>query len=159
FFAGVEQRDLAAVMQLPLQLFGAQPLHVARHCPPPALRGLAVHVVSWNILLDCGGTVDEGSDDMNEGLQDHSHSGHSRWGTNDQLGEAILLTLERRLSALRSIQTGALYDLSHEISPKAPFLLPNQTPFLQSIWASWRDSIRRRRLAGATNDAGSNVER
>lgn len=91
---------------------------------------------------------------MNEILQDHS-----RWGRDDQLGAGNLLTPERRLSALRSIQTGALYDLSHEISPKAPFLMPNQTPFLQSIWASWRDSIRRRRAAGATNDAGSNVER
>lgn len=84
---------------------------------------------------------------------------HSRWGPGDQLGAGNLLTPERRLSALRSIQTGALYDLSHEISPKAPFLMPNQTPFLQSIWASWRDSIKRRRAAGATNDAGSNVER
>lgn len=91
---------------------------------------------------------------MNEVLNDHS-----RWGGDDQLGAGNLLTLERRLSALRSIQTGALYDLSHEISPKAPYLMPNQTPFLQSIWASWRDSIRRRRAAGATNDAGSNVER
>ncbi|MFO1087414.1 MAG: cyclase family protein [Reyranellaceae bacterium] len=91
---------------------------------------------------------------MNEVL-----NGHSRWGRDDQLGAGNLLTPERRLSALRSIQTGALYDLSHEISPKAPFLMPNQTPFLQSIWASWRDSIKRRRLAGATNDAGSNVER
>ena len=91
---------------------------------------------------------------MNEVLKDHS-----RWGRDDQLGAGNLLTPERRLSALRSIQTGALYDLSHEISPKAPFLMPNQTPFLQSIWASWRDSIRRRRAAGATNDAGSNVER
>ena len=67
---------------------------------------------------------------------------HSRWGPGDQLGAGNLLTPERRLSALRSIQTGALYDLSHEISPKAPFLMPNQTPFLQSIWASWRDSIK-----------------
>lgn len=91
---------------------------------------------------------------MNEVL-----NGHSRWGRDDQLGAGNLLTPERRLSALRSIQTGALYDLSHEISPKAPFLMPNQTPFLQSIWASWRDLIKRRRLAGATNDAGSNVER
>ena len=91
---------------------------------------------------------------MNEVLNDHS-----RWGRDDQLGAGNLLTPERRLSALRSIQTGALYDLSHEISPKAPYLMPNQTPFLQSIWASWRDSIRRRRAAGATNDAGSNVER
>jgi kynurenine formamidase len=105
-------------------------------------------------LLDCDAAVDERSDDMNEILDDHS-----RWGRDDQLGAGNLLTPERRLSALRSIQTGALYDLSHEISPKAPFLMPNQTPFLQSIWASWRDSIRRRRAAGATNDAGSNVER
>ena len=52
---------------------------------------------------------------MNEILNDHS-----RWGRGDQLGAGNLLTPERRLSALRSIQTGALYDLSHEISPKAP---------------------------------------
>ncbi len=45
---------------------------------------------------------------------------HSRWGPGDQLGAGNLLTPERRLSALRSIQTGALYDLSHEISPKRP---------------------------------------
>jgi hypothetical protein len=31
--------------------------------------------------------------------------------------------------------------------------MPNQTPFVQSIWASWRYSIERRRAAGATNDA------
>lgn len=48
---------------------------------------------------------------------------HSRWGRGDQLGGGNLLTPERRLSTLRSIQTGALYDLSHEISPKAPFLI------------------------------------
>jgi hypothetical protein len=83
---------------------------------------------------------------MNEVLHDPSDSGHSRWGRDDQLGAGNLLTQERRLSALRSIQTGALYDLSHEINPRAPFLTPNQTPFLQSIWASWRDSIKRRRL-------------
>jgi kynurenine formamidase len=42
----------------------------------------------------------------------------------------------------------------------APFMVPNQTPFLMSIWASWRDSIRRRRqLTGALKDAGANVER
>ena len=52
------------------------------------------------------------SDDMNEVLHDPSPSGHSRWGRDDQLGAGNLLTQERRLSALRSIQTGALYDLS-----------------------------------------------
>ena len=91
---------------------------------------------------------------MSEALHDHS-----RWGPDDQLGAGNLLTLERRLSALHSIRNGTLYDLSHEISAKAPFMAPNQTPFLMSIWASWRDSIKRRRAVGATNDAGSNVER
>jgi kynurenine formamidase len=38
-------------------------------------------------------------------------------------------------------------------------MLPNQTPFLLSTWASWKDSIKRRRKMGAVNDAGSNVER
>jgi kynurenine formamidase len=84
---------------------------------------------------------------------------HSRWGPADQLGAGNLLTQERRLSSLRSIRDGRVYDLSHEISASAPYMAPNQTPFLMSIWASWRDSIERRRRMGATNDAGSNVER
>ncbi len=88
----------------------------------------------------------------------HVHD-HLRWGPADQLGAANLLTVEKRLVALRSVEQGRMYDLSHEISMNAPFLVPNQTPFLMSIWASWRDSIRRRRLAGALNDAGANVER
>jgi kynurenine formamidase len=84
---------------------------------------------------------------------------HSRWGEGDQIGAGNLLTVERRLAALRSVQTGRLYDLSHEISANAPYLLPNQTPYLLSIWASFRDSIKRRRQTGATNDAGTNLER
>ncbi len=84
---------------------------------------------------------------------------HSRWGPDDQLGAGNLLSPECRLAALRSIREGRVYDLSHEISTKAPFMAPNQIPFLMSIWASWRDSIKRRRGIGATNDAGSNVER
>jgi kynurenine formamidase len=91
-------------------------------------------------------------------MSDATHD-HSRWGPGDQLGAGNLLTVERRLAALRSIRNGTVYDLSHEISAGAPFMAPNQTPFLMSIWASWRDSIRRRRAIGATNDAGSNVER
>jgi kynurenine formamidase len=89
----------------------------------------------------------------------HALHDHSRWGPADQLGAGNLLTQERRLSSLRSVREGRVYDLSHEISPAAPFMAPNQTPFLMSIWASWRDSIKRRRGMGATNDAGSNVER
>jgi kynurenine formamidase len=84
---------------------------------------------------------------------------HARWGPADQRGAANLLTAEKRLAALHSVRQGRIYDLSHEISMGAPFLVPNQTPFLMSIWASWRDSIRRRRQAGALNDAGANVER
>lgn len=84
---------------------------------------------------------------------------HSRWGAADRIGAANLITTGKRLAALRSIRDGRLYDLSHETGPNAPFMVPNQTPFLLSIWASWRDSIKRRRAAGARNDAGSNVER
>src|SRR6201987_3286176 len=84
---------------------------------------------------------------------------HSRWGPTDQIGAANLLTVEKRLAGLRSVLEGRIYDVSHEISMGAPFMVPNQTPFLLSIWASWRDSIKRRRALGATNDAGANVER
>jgi kynurenine formamidase len=84
---------------------------------------------------------------------------HSRWGPSDQIGAANLLTVEKRLAALNSVRDGRIYDVSHEISAGAPFMAPNQTPYLLSIWASWRDSIKRRRLTGATNDAGANVER
>jgi kynurenine formamidase len=38
-------------------------------------------------------------------------------------------------------------------------MAPNQTPFLMSIFGSWRDTIKRRRKMGATNDAGTNLER
>jgi kynurenine formamidase len=91
-------------------------------------------------------------------MTDYVHD-HAKWGPLDQLGAANLLTVERRLAALRSVEQGRMYDVSHEIGMNAPFMVPNQTPFLMSIWASWRDSIRRRRLTGALNDAGANVER
>ena len=84
---------------------------------------------------------------------------HSRWGAADQIGAGNLLTVERRLAALRSVQSGRVYDLSFEIGANAPYLLPNQTPYLLSIWASFRNSIKRRRAAGARNDAGTNLER
>ncbi|HUN42281.1 MAG TPA: cyclase family protein [Acetobacteraceae bacterium] len=84
---------------------------------------------------------------------------HARWGAADQIGAANLLTAEKRLAALALVREGRIYDVSHEIGMGAPFLVPNQTPFLMSMWATWRDSIRRRRLLGATNDAGANVER
>ncbi len=73
---------------------------------------------------------------------------HSRWGPADQIGAGNLLTVEKRLAALGSVREGRVYDVSHEIGMGAPFLVPNQTPFLLSMWATWRDSIRRRRLTG-----------
>src|SRR5215471_13553971 len=84
---------------------------------------------------------------------------HSRWGKADQIGAGNLLTVERRLAALQSVREGRILDLSFEIGSNAPYLLPNQTPYLMSIWASFRDSIKRRRKFGATNDAGTNLER
>jgi len=84
---------------------------------------------------------------------------HSRWGTADQIGAANYLTVEKRLAALRSVKQGKIYDVSHVISMNAPYMAPNQTPFLLSMWASWKESIKRRRKMGFTNDAGSNVDR
>ena len=84
---------------------------------------------------------------------------HAPWGPGDQRGAANRMTDSSRLAALRLVERGAVFDLSHIIDAGAPFMTPNQTPYLLSIWASWRDSIRRRRKAGFRNDAGSNVER
>jgi kynurenine formamidase len=84
---------------------------------------------------------------------------HTQWGPADQIGAANLLTPERRLAALASVRHARIFDLSHEIFMGAPYMAPNQTPFLMSIFGSWRDTIKRRRKLGATNDAGTNLER
>ena len=84
---------------------------------------------------------------------------HSQWGPADQIGAGNLLTVEKRLAALGSVRQGRIYDVSHEIFMGAPYMAPNQTPFLMSIFGSWRDTIKRRRKMGATNDAGTNLER
>ncbi len=84
---------------------------------------------------------------------------HSRWGAADQIGAGNLLTVEKRLAALHSVASGQIFDLSHEIAMNAPFMMPNQTPYLMSLWTNWRDSMRRRRALGATNEVGVNIER
>lgn len=89
----------------------------------------------------------------------HGRWGCACWGKDDQLGAANLLTPEKRLAALKSIESGKLYDLSHVFGAGAPAMQPNQPPFLMSMWATWRDAIRRRRKMGFTNDAGVNIER
>ena len=90
---------------------------------------------------------------------DHGKWGCACWGAQDELGAMNLVTPAKRLAALKSIETGKVYDLSHVFGADAPYMAPNQPPFLMMMWAGWRDSIRRRRRMGATNDAGSNVER
>lgn len=84
---------------------------------------------------------------------------HSRWGAADQIGAGNLLTPEKRLAALRSVTQGRIFDVSHEIGLNAPYMMPNQTPYLMSLWTNWRDSMRRRRAMGATNEVGVNIER
>ena len=91
----------------------------------------------------------------------HNHGkwGCACWGADDQIGAANLITPEKRLAALRLAATGTLYDLAHTTGADAPYMRPNQPPFLLMMWSTWRDAIRRRRAIGMTNDAGSNVER
>jgi kynurenine formamidase len=91
-------------------------------------------------------------------MPDLIHS-HAQWGPADQIGAANLLTAGKRLAALALARQGRVFDLSHEIYMGAPFMPPNQTPFLMSIFGSWRHTIARRRRMGATNDAGTNLER
>ncbi len=84
---------------------------------------------------------------------------HGRWGRGDQLGAGHLLTPERTLAAMRSVRDGRIIDLSHVIEIGAPRMAPNQSPYHIQSGPSSAGSIRRRRKMGATNDAGSNLER
>ena len=84
---------------------------------------------------------------------------HGRWGKGNQLGASHFLTPARTLAALRRVETGRIVDLSHTIEVGAPRMAPNQTPYLMQMGPTSRGSVRRRRAMGATNDAGSNLER
>jgi kynurenine formamidase len=84
---------------------------------------------------------------------------HGRWGRGDQIGAGHLLTAERTLAALRSVREGHVVDMSHVIEMGAPRIAPNQTPYIMLTGPTWDGSIRRRRSMGASNDAGSNLER
>lgn len=84
---------------------------------------------------------------------------HGRWGRGDQLGAGHLLTPERTLAALRRVREGHVIDMSHMIEIGAPRMAPNQSPYHIQSGPSSAGSIRRRRKMGATNDAGSNLER
>lgn len=87
------------------------------------------------------------------------HHCHSHWDFNKQMGAGVHLTAEKTLEALALVTQGQIHDISHDIYYGAPCMPPNQTPFLMSIFASWRDTIRRRRKAGHKNEMGTNLER
>jgi kynurenine formamidase len=84
---------------------------------------------------------------------------HTQWGTGDQLGAGNHLTPEKRLEALALVRLGQLYDLGHTIEAGAPRFEPVQTPYLLLGAPNWLGSLRRRRQAGGTNDAGANLDR
>jgi hypothetical protein len=80
-------------------------------------------------------------------MHNHGKWGCACWGADDQIGAANLITPEKRLAALRCVATGKLYDLAHTTGADAPYMRPNQPPFLLMMWSTWRDAIRRRRAA------------
>ena len=84
---------------------------------------------------------------------------HKQWPAGDQLGAGNYLTPEKRLEALALVRQGQLFDLSHVIEHGAPRFEPVQTPYVLLGAPNWQGGVRRRRQAGATNDAGSNLER
>jgi kynurenine formamidase len=95
---------------------------------------------------------------MTNCVHDHRHWA-DKWGKGDQLGAGHLLTPANTLQAIKEVQRGEIWDLSFETRMGAPAILPNQTPFIMSASATARNSAKRRRKTGATNDAGSNLER
>ena len=84
---------------------------------------------------------------------------HARWDKGDQLGAGHLLTPARTLAAMRGVKDGRIIDMSHMIEIGAPRMAPNQSPYHIQAGPTSAGSIRRRRKMGATNDAGSNLER
>lgn len=84
---------------------------------------------------------------------------HSQWDFRKEHGAGIHLTPQKTLAALSLVREGGIHDISHDIYYGAPMMRPNQTPFLMSMFASWRDTISRRRKAGVRNEVGTNLER
>lgn len=84
---------------------------------------------------------------------------HSQWDFRKEHGAGIHLTPQKTLGALSLVREGSIHDISHDIYYGAPMMPPNQTPFLMSMFANWRDTIRRRRKMGVRNEVGTNLER
>lgn len=84
---------------------------------------------------------------------------HARWPAGDQLGAGHFLTPENTLSALALVRTGTIQDLSQTIEMGAPFMAPNQTPYVITSSATSANSLKHRAALGAKNEVGSNLER
>jgi kynurenine formamidase len=95
---------------------------------------------------------------MTNCVHDHRHWA-DKWGEGDQIGAGALLTPANTLQALKEVQRGEVWDLSFETQMGAPGFQPVQTPYILSASSTARNSVKRRRAMGATNDAGSNLER
>ncbi|MBL6951592.1 MAG: cyclase family protein [Alphaproteobacteria bacterium] len=80
-------------------------------------------------------------------------------GAGDQLGAANQLTPTRTLAALAMAKSGQILDISHVIENGAPFMGPNQTPYVIHSGATARNSMKIRAGLGATNEVGANLER
>ena len=85
---------------------------------------------------------------------------HIRWETGDQTGAAgHLLNPGITLASLSKIKSGEIIDLSHTIEMGAPYLAPNQTPYIISASATAKNSMKIREKLGAKNKVGANLER
>jgi kynurenine formamidase len=83
----------------------------------------------------------------------------SRWGEDDQQGAMNLVTRDVTLKALKGVETGRMYDLSHDLRAGHPMMAPAQSPFVMSMMAT-ADGVRRMTgLMGAKNDIGAFTER
>ncbi|MFL2933906.1 MAG: hypothetical protein ACJZ2G_03195 [Thalassobaculaceae bacterium] len=52
------------------------------------------------------------------------------------------LTPEKTLSSLKIVKQGRIVDLSHTIEMGAPFMAPDQTPYIISSSATAKDSMK-----------------
>ena len=73
--------------------------------------------------------------------------------------QGTFLTPEKTLSALKKVKQGRIIDLSHTIEMGAPFMAPNQTPYIISSSATAKNSMKVREQMGAKNRVGANLER
>ena len=69
------------------------------------------------------------------------------------------LTPEKTLSSLKIVKQGRIVDLSHTIEMGAPFMAPDQTPYIISSSATAKNSMKIRERMGAKNRVGANLER